>query len=1581
MLRQNGKVGGKRGFIAAATAAAAASLFASSLLPQARVFGASTWDGGGSTDNWNDASNWDDNLVPSFPVGITFAGVTRLTPSNTVANTAVQGIWFDASAGAFTLGGSSINLGVAGDPLPLKTAAGPAVTGGITNSSTNAQIVNLPLTLIAGKHGFQTDSGAGNLTLGGAITRQTGATAAFYISGGNITTPLTNDASGIIGGWAITGNAATVASWATRDLTGNIVPLTNFSQTFSGDVTFAGTTATSNVDFTGGGNATLPAATTLNTLRISDQGGTVRTITNQGATVFTAGGGILRNNDAATAQHLITGGSITAGTVGPAELFIRTRTSPQGALTGPPEGLNIASQITNNAGGGAVTVVKYGYGVLRLDTASNTFSGGFYLNEGQLRPSQPNSMGTGPVFVAADAQMLQGGAVTQPNNFFISGFGPQENGFRGGALRFNSAGGVLSGTITLQGDARIGARGGQATGTGPGGTLSGQVTGGFALELNKETGQGTAGLAANMPTITLSNSNNNWSGDTTIGRGRVRVGGSGEVIPDGASAGNVILFGEASSESILTLDSKTETINGLSAAGDTSLAVVTNNTVGLGTLRVGNNNATSTYAGRIADEVGQVALTKIGTGTLTISGASNTYTGPTTISAGTLSLGSTGSIGTSATITVNGGATYDVAGIAGYTVAGQTLVNNGTVNSAVAVGAGGTLVNNATLGGGVTANSGGVVSGSSYTTTVDMNAGSSIHPGASGADGVIGTLAMSTLNMHGADYRVDTAASNVSDNINVTTATFDSGSTITVAPNMVNGTFTILTATNPISVADQGNVALSASSFGRRTFGLVKTANTFTLSVSGTFANLTWNNTGGSGDGSTWDDQGNQNWNNVGSPDKFFQGDFVTFNDTNAGNYTVNLSGPLTPSSWTVTNNNGDYAFGGGGSIGGVASLIKNGTAVLTIGNSNSFTGGTTINAGTLKVTQTNALGTGPIVLNAGAALHINASSGLGTGTLTINGGTIDASAGDVNLDTNNPQVWGGSFTFAGTSNLGMGTGSITLNSNPTITVANNTLSLAGVIKNGSGTGFTKAGTGTLVLAAANTYTGAVNVNAGILRVSNNAAFGTNAGGVNVASGATVDLNNVVLNNTEQFNIAGAGVGGIGAMINNGTAGTGQNNVSKVALTANATIGGSGRWDIRANTPTLNLAGFTLTKVGANQIALNGVTVSSTGTTGLIDVTDGFISIEAGATMNTATSVGAVTIESGRPLQFFANTGTVNWPMTLKGGNNIGNASGTSATVASPMILQGDVTLVPLTAGAPNLAGNFPLVLNGNISDSGGSFGITKNGTALVTLGGSNTYKGGTTVSDGTLIVTKTYTGGGALSVNDIATLQLPHSAATPNNVVFRTSSITTNTSGRVDLSDNKLIVTTPGSAGTWNGSAYTGTTGQIASGRNGGGWGGSGIVTSQTNATTGNFTSIGIATASDVRPATATATALWGGQTITGTDTLVMYTYGGDATLDGKINIDDYVKIDTGIASNLTGWSNGDFNYDGKVNIDDYTTVIDANIGNQNGFVFPTAIGVDGVTAIPEPGAFGLVLFASLLAAGRERKRRARVSKIRVPC
>jgi autotransporter-associated beta strand protein len=145
------------------------------------------------------------------------------------------------------------------------------------------------------------------------------------------------------------------------------------------------------------------------------------------------------------------------------------------------------------------------------------------------------TLGTGAINVASGGQLYFDRNATFANPLFIAGKGFFEGGpaFSGGALRTASANTILSGKITLLDDARITARGTGATGS----TISGQITGGFALELGN--------TAATIGTITLSNATNNWTGDTTIGSGTVKIGGTGEVIPNGAAAGNVILLGDA----------------------------------------------------------------------------------------------------------------------------------------------------------------------------------------------------------------------------------------------------------------------------------------------------------------------------------------------------------------------------------------------------------------------------------------------------------------------------------------------------------------------------------------------------------------------------------------------------------------------------------------------------------------------------------------------------------------------------------------------------------------------------------------------------------------------------------------------------------------------------------------------------------------------------------------------------------------------------------------------------------------------------------------------------------------------------
>jgi beta-galactosidase len=158
---------------------------------------------------------------------------------------------------------------------------------------------------------------------------------------------------------------------------------------------------------------------------------------------------------------------------------------------------------------------------------------------------------------------------------------------------------------------------------------------------------------------------------------------------------------------------------------------------------------------------------------------------------------------------------------------------------------------------------------------------------------------------------------------------------------------------------------------------------------------------------------------------------------------------------------------------------------------------------------------------------------------------------------------------------------------------------------------------------------------------------------------------------------------------------------------------------------------------------------------------------------------------------------------------------------------------------------------------------------------------------------------------------------------------LTIDPAGRLDVSDNALVVTA-GDVGSWDGSAYTGITGYIATGRGGGSWNGSGGIVTSAPTPGSNYTTLAVARASEILGIGPADAGVWRGQTVTGSNTLVIYTYGGDANLDGKINVDDYGKIDFNVTlPGVSGWYNGDFNYDGKINVDDYG-IIDFNVGIQ---------------------------------------------------
>jgi autotransporter-associated beta strand protein len=149
---------------------------------------------------------------------------------------------------------------------------------------------------------------------------------------------------------------------------------------------------------------------------------------------------------------------------------------------------------------------------------------------------------------------------------------------------------------------------------------------------------------------------------------------------------------------------------------------------------------------------------------------------------------------------------------------------------------------------------------------------------------------------------------------------------------------------------------------------------------------LTWNNTGGTGDGATWDSAGNQNWNYGTGPAMFTNGDNVTFNNTNNNHFSVAVNAAVSPGSIVFSNTMGNYIISGAGTIGGTGSLSKSGAGTVTLSTSNAYSGGTTVTGGALLIGVNGALPVGAVSVT-GGTLQLGTSTGLATVTsLSVTG-------------------------------------------------------------------------------------------------------------------------------------------------------------------------------------------------------------------------------------------------------------------------------------------------------------------------------------------------------------------------------------------------------------------------------------------------------------------------------------------------------------------------------------------------------------------------------------------------------------------
>jgi autotransporter-associated beta strand protein len=391
------------------------------------------------------------------------------------------------------------------------------------------------------------------------------------------------------------------------------------------------------------------------------------------------------------------------------------------------------------------------------------------------------------------------------------------------------------------------------------------------------------------------------------------------------------------------------------------------------------------------------------------------------------------------------------------------------------------------------------------------------------------------------------------------------------------------------------------------------------------------------------------------------------------------------------------------------------------------------ISAGQANLTLGDSPGDGLLTaLNAGGYLALGNDEA--TSALTVNAAIGDNTSASSLFKTGpGDVVLNGPCTYTGVTTLGDGR---------LIFSSALAQALPGVIS-GAGT-LVKEGTNVLHLLGANTYTGPTYINAGTVRVDQNTAFGTSAGGVFIADGATLDVgcspdvggtrNTNSLNlGSEVFTVIGAGVGGMGAIVNNSL--VSQNAVfGKIALAGDTTFGGTQRWDLRNNTPTLTMNGHTLTKVGPNTVGLTSASVIPGA--GHIVITQGIIRLESAAKLNGDVS-NTLTVRSGAELELYKVSNPQGWALFLENGSSFDaanlsdNGSTTQNRWTGPVTLNGAVTL---TGDQPSTGTIYPYRadIQGEISGTGP---LTKTGRSNIILSGTNTYTGQIRLTAGTLTV------------------------------------------------------------------------------------------------------------------------------------------------------------------------------------------------------------------------------------------------------
>ena len=682
------------------------------------------------------------------------------------------------------------------------------------------------------------------------------------------------------------------------------------------------------------------------------------------------------------------------------------------------------------------------------------------------------------------------------------------------------------------------------------------------------------------------------------------------------------------------------------------------------------DGSTTTYSGIIG---GTGSLTKTGSGTLTLSGI-NTYSGNTTINGGTLSISADENLGTApgaptpGSLTLNNGTLQTTDDVALDTNRGIALTGAGTFDTATAT----------------TLNIFGIIDGAGTLTKTGS-----------------GTLTLSGANTYTGNTTINGGILSISADENLGTAP------VSATPGSLTLNNATLQTTTDFELAANRGLALTGA-------GAFETAVGTTLNISGIVAGAGTLTKAGDGiltlfadntyTGATTINAGTliiDREISLGTAPETATPGHLTFN---GGTLEVQSGSPLATNRGLALTGNGTINISAGrtlnyaGIIAGSGALSKGLGGTLELSGANSYTGLTTVSAGTLRLAGGAAIAdSGAVNLStSGATLRLLANETIGSltgiaGTSVILQNNSTLTTGDANNTTfagvmsgtggNLSKQGAGTFTLSG---LNTYTGLTTVNQGilaygitnaldaGAITVNNGTLDIgafsdtvaAVTLASGSITGTTGvltgtsyavqsgtisarlAGTGalskttdgTVTLSGANTYTGATTVTAGTLVAANAAALGATAGSTTVANGATLEIANVAIGD-ETVTLNGTGIGGNGALTGSGTA-----SLSGPVTLAAASALGAAAGNALAVNGTIEGAGA-LDILGGGTITLGSTVGSNTALASFSTAAGTALAVNGGLIRTTGAQTynGATTFDSATTLRTTAG-GTVSAP-------------------------------------------------------------------------------------------------------------------------------------------------------------------------------------------------------------------------------------------------------------------------------------------------------------------------------------------------